>query len=308
MSEGAIPAATPAVPVAPGLRAALADLATALPTDLRTVEDVLAYRAAGAARATTAAEIAARLNLSFDDVVVAGSEVTVFRAVRNPAARVVFLHGGGLVAGCRFDGADVLARHARELSLEVWTAEYPLAPEHRFDEMVAAAVEVVAAAVAEGLPVILAGQSAGGGVAAATALECRERGIPLLGQLLICPMLSRVDTPSIRQYPRDVSWSPVSSATAWRMALDGSDALPPGERTDLTGLAPTFLDSGSAEIFRDAIVRFASDLWARGGRAELHVWSGGFHASDGVDETPVASAEAHRARREWLRRLLADEL
>nr|WP_241740071.1 MULTISPECIES: alpha/beta hydrolase fold domain-containing protein [Microbacterium] len=125
---------------------------------------------------------------------------------------------------------------------------------------------------------------------------------------MICPMLSRADAPSMRQFARDHSWSAQSNDTGWMSALGPTDDLPPGERSDLAGLPPTYLDAGSAELFRDAIVSFASSLWAKGCRAELHVWSGGFHASDCVDETPIVSAEAHRARREWMRRWLAGDL
>lgn len=295
------------VPVARGLRAALAAIGEAMPTDL-SADDVPAYRNAAAARATTAEAVADRLGLEVDDRQVGVIPVSVFRAGRAPAARVVFFHGGGLIAGDRFDGVDVVARHARDLGLEVWSVEYPLAPEHSFDAMIRAAISVVSAAAEAGAPVVIAGQSGGGGLAAATALACRDAGLPLAGQLLICPMLSRADTASARQFSHDPSWSPISNATAWTAALDGEPHVPPGERTDLDGLPPTFLDSGSAEVFRDAIVTYASQLWAHGCRAELHVWSGGFHGSDCAAEDAVSSIEAHRARREWLRRLLSDEL
>ncbi|PWC05685.1 alpha/beta fold hydrolase [Agromyces badenianii] len=300
--------AEPRVPVARSLRGALADLARTMPTDIATAVDIAAYRRAGAARGTTAEAVAARLGLTAEGHELEdGSAVTVFRGERV-AARVVFLHGGGLIAGNRFDGVDVVARHADALDLEVWTVEYPLAPEHRLERMVETVIEAVVACADDGLPVVLAGQSGGGGLAAATAMECRDRGIPLVGQLLICPMLGREPTPAIRQFAQDPSWSELSNATAWAAVLAGSELVPPAERDDLAGLAPSFLDTGSAELFRDTIVGYAGGLWAHGCRAELHVWSGAFHGSDCAAESPVVSIEAHRARREWLRRMLTDEL
>ena len=80
--------------------------------------------------------------------------------------------------------------------------------------------------------------------------------------------------------------------------------MPPGTRDDLAGLGPTYLDVGSAELFRDSVVGFADALWASGVRTELHVWSGAFHGSDGVVDDAVVSQEAHRARERWLRRLI----
>ena len=303
------PSVMPApVPVARSLRAGLAELAAVMPTDLTERADLLASRRAAEARATTAAAVAAAWQLGVDERTVDGAPVTVLNATAAPAARVVFVHGGGLVAGNRLDGVDVVARHAAALGLEVWTLEYPLAPEGSYDDMVDVVVRVTAAAAALGLPVILAGQSAGGGLAAAAALACRDRGIELLGQLLVCPMLTRAESVATRQFPSDASWSPRSNATAWAAALEQATTPPPGERTDLDGLAPTYLDTGSAEIFRDAIVGLAGALWAAGARAELHVWSGAFHGSDCVVESATVSVEAHRARREWLRRLLDDDV
>lgn len=301
--------AEPRVPVARALRNGLVELARAMPTDLATADDIASYRLASSARGTTAEEVAARLELVADECVLGGgAPITVFHASGPPVARVLFLHGGGFIAGNRFDGVDVVARHADALDLEVWTLEYPLAPNHRFDRMIETTIEAIASCGVDGLPVVLAGQSGGGGLAAATALECRDRGIPLAGQLLICPMLSRDSTAATRQFAHDPSWSPLSNATAWAAALEGTGMRPPGERDDLAGLPPTFLDAGSAELFRDPIVGFAGRLWANACRAELHVWSGAFHGSDCIEEAAVVSVEAHRARRKWLRRLLADEV
>lgn len=54
----------------------------------------------------------------------------------------------------------------------------------------------------------------------------------------------------------------------------------PARATDLSGLPPTFIDVGTAEVFRDEDVAYASLIWAAGGVAELHVWPGGFHGFD----------------------------
>jgi acetyl esterase/lipase len=280
-----------------------------LPTDVTTSDDIAAYRRAGEATRLNAEEIAARFGLSSRELEIDGTPVTALRAsASETSGRVVFLHGGGLIAGTRTDGLDVVARHAADLVLEVWSVEYPLAPEHSFDDMVAAALRVLSAAGADATRVLIAGQSAGGAVAAASALASRQTGVRIDGQLLICPMLSRRPTASKRQHADDPSWSARSNATGWDVALAGSRMLPPGERDDLSGLPPTYLDSGSAELFRDDIVAFASALWVHGVSTELHVWSGGFHSFDGVVETAIVSVEAHRARREWIRRWLHGEL
>ncbi|WP_298040380.1 alpha/beta hydrolase fold domain-containing protein [uncultured Microbacterium sp.] len=281
-------------------------IADALPAAVTTREEMLVYRATAVERSTTLEAIRQAHNLVTEDL---SPDVTVFRSPGvESRLRVVFFHGGGLIAGSRLDGADVLARHAAALQLEVWSAEYPLVPETPHDRIVEHLVGVVEQAAVDGLPVVIAGQSAGGGLAASVALECRDRGIPFAGSLLICPMLDRRDTVSAAQFAEDPSWSRASNESCWGAALSGSASTPPGERTDLHGLPPTFLDVGSAEIFRDSVTGFAGALWAAGNQAELHVWSGAFHASDCVVEDAVVSEEAHRAHERWLRRLIDDAL
>ena len=71
----------------------------------------------------------------------------------------------------------------------------------------------------------------------------------------------------------------------------------PALATDLSGLPPppAFIDVGSAEVFRDEAVTYASRLWAAGVQAELHVWPGGFHGFASVPpmtEVTLASSFA----------------
>lgn len=289
-------------PVAAPLQAGLREIAEALPAELRTASDMRAYRDIAAARGTTGDAVAAKLGLEQRTI---GPHVTAFRAPgADPRLRVLFLHGGGLIAGNRFDGVDVIARFATELALDVWTADYPLVPDARHDAILSHLLPIVRAAVEDGLPLVIAGQSAGGGLAASLALLSREHGIPLAGHLLVCPMLDARNTVSAAQFDDDPSWTRTSNRSCWAAALEGSGSVAPGRRDDLHDLAPTFLDVGSAEVFRDSVVRFAGSLWEAGNSTELHVWSGGFHASDCVVEDAVVSQQAHHARREWLRRLI----
>ncbi|WP_259125836.1 alpha/beta hydrolase [Leucobacter aridicollis] len=293
--------ADPARPaVAAELRAGLAELARREMPGIADASDIERYRAASAARAEPPETLRARWRLHAAERGEAVTVLTASRAPRPAALRVVFLHGGGLIAGTRYAGADLAGRFAEELELEVWTIEYPLAPAANFDAMIAAVLDVLRDATADGAPVVLAGQSAGGGLAAAAGLACRDAGVKLAGLLLACPMLDARDTVSAAQFADDASWDRRSNAVAWEAALSGSAAQPPGERADLAGLPPVFLDTGSAEVFRDSIVDFAGRLWAAGVNAELHVWDGAYHSSDFVTEDAEVSRAAHAARRSWL--------
>lgn len=196
--------------------------------------------------------------------------------------------------------------------------EYRLAPEHPYPaalEDAAAALRWLAGpdapAALDGDRIIVAGVSAGGGLAAATALFARDQGGPrIAGLVLLCPMLDhRSDSESARQMAGHGSWDRDANATAWAAYLaDVEGGVPPyaspAVADSLAGLPPTFIDVGSAETFRDECVAFARRMWADGGDAELHVWPGGAHAFDFLAPWTVLARDARRAREEWLRRLL----
>ncbi|MEV6154612.1 alpha/beta hydrolase [Nonomuraea sp. NPDC052129] len=162
--------------------------------------------------------------------------------------------------------------------------------------------------------IIVAGGSAGGGLAAALALMARDRGGPaLFAQMLMCPMIDdRNDTASARQLVGLGVWDQASNQGGWTALLgdargtnDVSPYAAPARAADLSGLPPAFIDVGSAETFRDEDVTYASRIWQAGGSAELHVWPGGFHGFDGLVPQAVLSQNAREARARWLGRILS---
>ena len=160
---------------------------------------------------------------------------------------------------------------------------------------------------------MVGGGSAGGGLAAGVTLMARDRKDPeVVGQLLICPMLDhRNVTVSSEQYDGDDAlWSRTMNEFGWRCLLGDTpdDEVPayvsPALAGDLSGLPPAYIDAGSAEVFRDEDVAYATGIWAAGGQAELHIWAGGFHGFDLIYPAARVSAAARAARNDWLARLL----
>ncbi|WP_245194497.1 alpha/beta hydrolase [Kitasatospora phosalacinea] len=234
---------------------------------------------------------------------------------------LLYLHGGGLIGGNAYAVLPrVLRELARPLGLTVLSVEYPLAPAARYPAPLHACRTALrwAAAHAGRLRIdpgriVLAGKSAGGGLAAALALLLRDGGDPApLGQLLLSPMLDdRGATASARQAAGHDTWDAVSNTTAWRAALGplhGTPDLPPyaapARSRDLSGLPPAYLEVGSAETFRDEVTAYADALWRAGGHAELHVWPGACHGFDTLAPRSALSRTATAARTDWLRRLL----
>ncbi|SOD82457.1 Acetyl esterase/lipase [Streptomyces sp. 1222.2] len=241
-------------------------------------------------------------------------------SVPGPRPVVYFTHPGGMIVGHNRLGLPL--DWAEELGLVVVSVEYRLAPEHPhpapIEDCYAGLLWTVAHAEEIGGDpdrVILAGGSAGGGLAAALALLARDRRGPrLLGQLLMCPMLDdRNDTVSAHQMAGLGVWDRTANETGWSALLGerrGTDDVEPyaapARAADLSGLPPAFVDVGSAETFRDEDVTYASRIWQAGGSAELHVWPGGFHGFDGLVPQASLSADAREARLRWLRRLLGE--
>ncbi|MEP6648616.1 MAG: alpha/beta hydrolase [Lapillicoccus sp.] len=249
-------------------------------------------------------------------------EVTVFAPAGHTAAGpgVVYLHGGGMVSGDRFGAVAQPLSWVERFDAVCVTVGYRLAPEHPdpypVEDGYAGLVWTVDHAAELGIDpsrVVVVGRSSGGGLAAGVALLTRDRGGPALhGLMLISPMLDdRNETVSSRQIDGDGVWDRGSNDTGWNALLgerratdDVSIYAAPARATDLGGLPPVFVDCGTAEVFRDEDVAYASGIWAAGGQAELHAWPGAFHAFDLLAPDVALSQAARAARDAWMARLL----
>jgi acetyl esterase/lipase len=252
-----------------------------------------------------------------------GADLTVSVISRTdhvrPGPGIYHIHGGGMVMADRFAGAHDLIAWAMKFDAVCVTVEYRRAPEHPDPVPVEdcyAGLQWMASHAGElriqPERLLVFGGSAGGGLAAGTALLARDRqGPKLAGQLLQCPMLDdRNETVSSYQFQGTGIWDRVSNLTGWTALLgarrgtdDVSIYAAPARARDLSGLPPTFIDVGAAEVFRDEAVAYASAIWAAGGDAELHVWGGAFHGFSQMAPEAAISRAANAAREAWLERL-----
>lgn len=249
--------------------------------------------------------------------------LSIFRPSAAPAAAspcVYWIHGGGMVLGDRYAMIEPPLEWVELLAVTVVSVEYRLAPEHGgtdlVDDCYAGLTWVAKHAGDLGIDpcrIVVSGGSAGGGLAAGVTLMARDRQDPeILGQLLVCPMLDhRNVTASSAQYDGDYGfWTRTMNELGWRAVLGDTPGeqvpayVSPALASDLSGLPPTYIDAGSAEVFRDEDVAYATGIWAAGGQAELHIWAGGFHGFDLLAPAARVSAAARAARNDWLTRLL----
>ncbi|MEV8631681.1 alpha/beta hydrolase [Streptosporangium sp. NPDC051023] len=230
------------------------------------------------------------------------------------------MHGGGLVMGDRHMDTPRLVDLVVEFGFVVVNVEYRLAPENPgtgpAEDCYAGLVWMAEHAQELGLDperIIVMGGSAGGCLSAAMALMARDRkGPKLAGQLLLVPMLDdRSETVSSHQYDGIGTWDRHINVFSWQAVLgdkvgdpDVSPYAVPSRATDLSGLAPAYIELGSAELLRDESVEYANRIWAAGGEAELHVWSGGFHGFEVFCPDSKLAAYALQTRRTWIRRVL----
>jgi acetyl esterase/lipase len=311
-------------PFDPELAAYLEAVAGMMPASV-TLENIDLFRTA---RADSVDDLIAGRDIVAEDHTIKGPGgeliLTSFRRADHtaPGAGVYFIHGGGMILGNRFGGGMPAAIDwVERMDAVAVSVEYRLAPEHPdpapVEDSYAGLVWAAANAAALGFDparLIVAGASAGGGLAAGVTLMSRDRGGPhIFGQVLIYPMLDdRNDTVSAHQMNGIGVWDRNSNDTGWSALLgdrrgrdDVSIYAVPARATDLSRLPPTYIDCVSAEVFRDEDIAYAQKIWAAGGICELHVWPGGFHGSDFFAPEARLSKLLRETRTAWVERLLS---
>lgn len=203
----------------------------------------------------------------------AGLRVRLYRDEATPrSAPLVFhLHSGAFTDGCLACGEPVATLIARA-GAAVISAEYPLAPAHRFPEALNLTFAGLRTLYAErakwgarSSPLFVAGEEAGANIAAALALMARDQGgPPLAGQILLSPMLDPcLATRSIR----DANAGSVGCklADGWQRYLGSAEkgahpyAAPLTSRR-LQNLAPALVVTAQDDPLRDESVAYAGRL------------------------------------------------
>ncbi len=316
----------PRPPFDPELEAVLAVLGEALPPAI--TPEMIPMLRQGLPGAIPIDDLLSEAGVERVDHVIPGYgaadiEVSVLRRIGSTGAGpgVFHTHGGGMIIGDRFTGIGQILPWIVDHGAVAVTVEYRLAPEfpdpYPVEDCYAGLVWTAENAHQLGIDperLIIAGASAGGGLAAGTALLARDRqGPALAGQVLIYPMLDDRDaTVSTAQVNGVGVWDRTSNITGWSALLgdrrgtaDVSIYAAPARATDLSGLPPAFIDCGSVEVFRDEDVAYATALWHAGTQAELHVWPGGFHGFDQMAPQSAIGQAMVAARDAWVARLLS---
>ena len=221
------------------------------------------------------------------------------------------IHGGGFTSGSIEMQHGFSASVVRHLGIVAATVEYRLAPEHPFpagiEDCYAALRWLHESASELGIDhtrIGVGGQSAGGGLAAGTALLARDRGgPPLCFQFLGIPELDhRLETASMRAFTDTPLWSRPQAIVSWKRYLGPDHAgevspyASPAIASDLRGLPPAYVTTMEFDPLHDEGIVYALGLMEAGVQVELHSYPGTFHGSSLV----TSAAVSRRANEELL--------
>jgi len=236
----------------------------------------------------------------------AGIPVRIYRPdTDGPSPLVVYFHGGGWVIGDIASSEAVCQRLAHGVPAVVVNVDYRLAPEHPFPAAVEdadAAVAWVAAHATElggdGGRLAVAGDSAGGNLAAVVARHARDAGGPAVAfQLLIYPATDM--TLSLPSYRDNGEGYLLETATmAWFIDhyLGATDPRDPDASPlfadDLSGLPPALVVTAGFDPLRDEGEAYAERLRQAGGAVTTSRYDGMFHGFYGLDSLFDAAAAA----------------
>jgi acetyl esterase/lipase len=174
---------------------------------------------------------------------------------------------------------------AARLGVSVVAVDYRLAPEHPYPTPLLDCYAALRWCAERAERVVVAGASAGGGLAAALCLLARDRGGPAIAAAhLYYPMLDdRHATASARELADTVVWNRRLADLAWAAYLGGRPAdglAAPARATDLSGLPPTYVDTAELDLFRDEDADYADRLHAAGVPVQFHLVPGAVHGFD----------------------------
>ncbi|MFZ5731114.1 MAG: alpha/beta hydrolase [Pseudomonadota bacterium] len=232
------------------------------------------------------------------------------------APALVFFHGGGWVIG-DLDSHDVVCRTlARDGEMIVISVDYRLAPEHKFpaavDDALATTKWVSANATSLGIDanrISVGGDSAGGNLSAVVAIDARQNGPKIQGQLLIYPATdfamthpshsepetSCLLTHTVIRWFRDHYLNSLADGETWKAS--------PARITDMKQLPPAYVLTAGADPLRDEGDEYAKRLESAGVPVTWTTYPGQFHGFITMGKLLTKANGALREMGDWLKKL-----
>lgn len=228
---------------------------------------------------------------------------------------ILYFHGGAYVVGSIASHRATASQISVAARSRVLLVDYRLAPENRFPAAVEDAVTSYRWLLSQGYSpekILLAGDSAGGGLAVAALVSLRNSGDPMpAAAMLLSPW---TDLEVTGESVRTVAWrDPMINAGSLRKdaarylgETDARDPLASPIYANLKGLPPLYIQVGTVEVLLDDARRLAERARADEVSVELDVWDGMFHVWQAFSPLIPESEKAIQALGEFARgRMLA---
>ncbi len=201
--------------------------------------------------------------------------------VGAPMRTIFYLHGGGYYFCSPKSHRSVVFQLAQRSGARTFSLDYRLAPEHPFPAALDDALAAYRCLLADGIPpdsIVVAGDSAGGGLALALLLALRDaKDVLPAAALLFSPWTDLAATGStlVTNDGADPMFRGAAIARAASLYLAGADPMHPYASPlygDFSGLPPLMIQAGSTEVLLDDARRIAERAQAAGCVVEFEVW------------------------------------
>ncbi len=218
-----------------------------------------------------------------------------------PDRAMLYLHGGAYTLGSRRSHRSIVANLAQASGMRALLPEYRLAPEHPYPAAVEDATAVYRWMLAQGLPpsgIVVAGDSAGGGLTLALLLTLRDAGYPMpAAAVLLSPWTDLAGTGKsvVDRADLDPWLSGAGLAAAGQVYAGSHDVREPHISpvyADLHGLPPLLIHVGSDEVLYDDAARVAEKVRATGGAVDFVEWDGMWHVFQSLGDFLPEAREA----------------
>ncbi|HEY4033846.1 MAG TPA: alpha/beta hydrolase [Ktedonobacteraceae bacterium] len=242
--------------------------------------------------------------------------------VEGPRPTLLWIHGGGYIMGSPEQEDLMVKNMVSAIGCVAVSVDYRLAPETRHpgpvEDCYAALKWLHTHASELGVDptrIVIAGSSAGGGLAAALGLLARDRGeIALAFQLLIAPMLDDRTCTLAEPHPYtgEFIWTREANRFGWTSLLGQEPGVPDvspyaaaARAEHLEGLPATFINVGALDLFLEEDIEYARRLTRAGVPTEFHIYPGAYHGFRMVADAQVTQTAA-RDQLAALKRALGD--
>lgn len=205
----------------------------------------------------------------------------IVTAASNPGRALLYLHGGAYLVGSPRTHRAAAAHLGHAAGTVGYVLDYRLAPEHPYPAAVEDALAAYRALLATGVEVVVAGDSAGGGLALALALRVRAEGLPQPSAIgLVSPWVDlgldgldeTVDDPLLSR-----GWLELGASSYAGEDIANPEVSP--LRADLGGLPRLVVQAASEEMFRADVERFVAAARAAGVEVAYERLEGHWHVT-----------------------------